>query len=78
MKDINSIQWTPEAVVNREEEWLNSNNPSFINANNQIRGFPFGLFVLRRNQNLNGNSVSRIALNVKKIVIIFFLILSKF
>ena len=37
---MENIDWSPEAVINREEEWLNSNNPSILNDTNQIRNNP--------------------------------------
>jgi hypothetical protein len=51
---MNSIDWSPDSVLNREEIWLNSNNNSFM---------PIGLYVSRsnviRNQLQNRNSINR-------------------
>jgi hypothetical protein len=49
---MENIDWSPEAVINREEEWLNSNNPSILNDTNQIRNNPLSLLILRNNSHM--------------------------
>jgi hypothetical protein len=63
------LDFSPEAALAREEEWLNSNNQSIINNLSNSNNPRFALYIVRRNQRIIPQNTQRLHTNISNVKI---------